>query len=220
MKGTFRRSTGGAMLALAFAACAAYGQIVSVPVGLQGPGYIDLMEAATPASWTPSGSVSGSARFTWWPARSALLFGEHNAWMTNLGAHSFTGGLNSIATGSYSFAFGNNAAALGEGSFAVGINSEASGPSAVALSGIAAGHFATAIGGAWAGSSESVAIGVDAAAIGERSLALGKSSEASGYFATSIGGGIASGHSTVALGVASLSSGLLSVAVLGPMPLS
>ncbi|MBR9846047.1 MAG: hypothetical protein GYB35_08050 [Algicola sp.] len=118
------------------------------------------------------------------------------------GAHSFSAGYLTKASGNFSTALGINASANGSNSIALGDTS-----SAVGYRSFAAGYFSIAEG------QSSVAIGESASSIGISAIAFGKGTQANGDYSLSTGNfTIAGGVNSAAFGVNTNASGASSIA--------
>lgn len=183
---------------------ATFAPLSAVAANLTGDGYIYLTEPT--ASWTPPSSASANSRFMWYPGKNALRFGDNSPYNytwdnANIGDSSFSGGLDSKASGAYSFAFGQNALALGDYSFSFGYSTSASGDYSFAAGADAsAADYAIAISGAYAHADEGgIAMGGSTYA-GNYATALGYMAVAYEDYSIAIGSAGANAVNSVAIG--------------------
>ncbi|PNU18798.1 hypothetical protein C2E25_15820 [Geothermobacter hydrogeniphilus] len=156
------------------------------PAGTDQAGYTPGVSGAIPATGT-------GTRMMWYPEMAAFRAGQVSGsqWDdANIGAYSFSAGLDNKADGSYATALGMLSEASGKSAFAAGYKAKATGLRSTAL-----GQETQSIG--WA----TLATGFQTVASGTYATAMGNYTEASGQDATAMGAGSkASGETSTAMG--------------------
>lgn len=168
-----------------------------------------ILSQGTYMSGTALQSSGAGTRLLWYPKKSAFRVGTvaSTEWNdVNIGPHSISMGMNTIASGERSVSFGRGSVASGTNSTAMGSNTEATGDYSVAMGSVTK---ATA--------DASTSMGYLTEANGDASTAMGNETTASGSAATALGNqttasgdaSFASGASTTASGTASSAMGVL-----------
>jgi hypothetical protein len=168
-----------------------------------------LLSQGTYMSGTALQSSGAGTRLLWYPKKSAFRVGTvaNTEWNdANIGAHSISMGMNTIASGERSVSFGRGSIASGTNSTAMGSNTEASGDYSVAMGSVTKST-----------ADASTSMGYLTEANGAASTAMGNETTASGSAATALGNqttangdaSFASGASTTASGTASTAMGVL-----------